>query len=318
MESLIQLDSFAIQSTLPILLKDRTTTKNIIWATNNYQDGYGNDYEERDEITVESLKGLNSIDIQPRVLKTLEAQKSRTKKRAEVFTPSWICNLINNACDEQWFGKPNVFNTLTDNNEWIAKTEKIEFPKTKRKTWQKYVLSRRIEITCGEAPYLVSRYDTTTGELICISKRIGMLDRKLRIINENVCSEEEWFEWVIKAYQSTYGYEFQGDNLLIARMNLILTFVDYMKYKWEKEPSEEQLKKIATIISWNIWQMDGLTYEVPLGGPLDEAPQQMTIDDLTGQTNFSKDEKLYVKIRNWRNGNTVRTIYFKDLRKESR
>ena len=318
MESLIQLDSFAIQSTLPILLKDRTTKKNIIWATNNYQDGYGNDYEERDEITVESLKGLNSIDIQPRVLKTLEAQKSRTKKRAEVFTPSWICNLMNNSCDEQWFGRPDVFNTLADNNDWIVKTEKIEFPKTKRKSWQKYVLSRRIEITCGEAPYLVSRYDTTTGELICIPKRIGMLDRKLRIINENVCSEEEWFEWVTKAYQSTYGYEFQGDNLLIARMNLILTFVDYMKYKWEKNPSEEQLKKIATIISWNIWQMDGLTYEVPLGGPLDETPQQMTIDDLTGQTNFSKDEKLYVKIRNWRNGNTVRTIYFKDLRKESR
>ena len=125
MENLIQLDSFAIKTTLEILLLDRTTKKNIIWATNSYQDGYGDDYEERDEITIDALNGLNAIDIQPRVFKTLEAQKSRTKKRAEVFTPSWLCNQMNNICDEQWFGRPDVFNVETDNHEWKAKNGKI-------------------------------------------------------------------------------------------------------------------------------------------------------------------------------------------------
>ena len=47
MENLIQLDSFAIQTTLSILLLDRTTKRNIIWATNSYLN-YGDDYEERD------------------------------------------------------------------------------------------------------------------------------------------------------------------------------------------------------------------------------------------------------------------------------
>lgn len=313
MENLIQLDSFAIKTTLNILLSDRTTKKNIIWATSSYLT-YGDDYEERDEITIDALKGLNAIDIQPRVLKTLEAQKSRTKKRAEVFTPSWICNKMNNACDEQWFGKKDVFNVENADNTWKSNGGRIGFPKEKRKSWQDYVLSRRIEITCGEAPYLVSRYDTTTGELIQVSQRIGMLDRKLRVVGENTSTEEEWFGWVVKAYQSTYGYEFQGDNLLIARMNLILTFVDYMNDKWKKSPTQEQLKTIAKIISWNIWQMDGLTYKVPLGGPNGQNANQTTI----AECEEKKDEKLYVKIRNWRNGKSVRTIYFKDLRKETK
>lgn len=291
MDKLIQLDSFTIKTTLEILLLDRTTKQNIIWATNSYQH-YGEGYNEGNEITIDALKGLNAIEIQPRVLKTFETQKNRTKKRAEVFTPSWICNKMNNSCDEQWFGRKDVFNIENDDNTWETKCGRIEFPKEKRKSWQDYVLSRRIEITCGEAPYLVSRYDTTTGELINVSKRIGMLDRKLRVVGENTSTEEEWFEWVVKAYQSTYGYEFQGDNLLIARINLILTFVDFMNYKWKKNPTQEQLKKIATIISWNIWQMDGLTYEVPLGGSIG---------------------KQSAKIRNWRNGKSVRTMYFKDM-----
>ena len=292
MKNLIQLNDAAIKTTLDILLLDRTTEQNIIWATNSYNN-YGKGYDEKDEIIVESIKGLKTIDIQPRVLKTLEAQKNRTKKRAEVFTPSWICNKMNNSCDEQWFGHKNVFNVENDDKTWTTQRDKIQF--TNKKTWQDYVLLRQLEITCGEAPYLVSRYDTTTGELINIKERIGLLDRKLRVINENTNTEDAWFEWVVKAYQSTYGYEFQGDNLLIARTNLILTFVDYMNYKWQKEPTEEQLKTIATIISWNVWQMDGLTYEVPLGGP-------------SNKTN----DKLYSKIIDWQT-NSVNTFCFKDI-----
>lgn len=56
--------------------------------------------------------------------------------------------------------------------------EKIKFPDKKDRTWQKYVDERRLEITCGEAPYLVSRYDAVSGEPLELKDRIGMLDRK--------------------------------------------------------------------------------------------------------------------------------------------
>ena len=98
-----------------------------------------------------------------------------------------------------------------------------------------------MEITCGEAPYLVSRYDTVTGKPIKVQKRIGLLDRKLRVINENVDDASDWFLWVKKAYQSIYGYEYQGDNLLLARKNLLLTFVDNMVYKFDRQPSPTYL-----------------------------------------------------------------------------
>ena len=86
-----------------------------------------------------------------------------------------------------------------------------------------------------------------------------------------------------------------------------------MNYRWKKAPTQEQLKTIAKIISWNIWQMDGLTCEVPLGGPETYNSRQTVITGFEEK----RDEKIYSKIRNWRNGNSVRTFYFKDLRKES-
>lgn len=55
--------------------------------------------------------------------------------------------------------------------------------------------SKRLEITCGEAPYIVSRYDAATGEIIPIERRIGILDRKLRVVNENTETEEDWLFW---------------------------------------------------------------------------------------------------------------------------
>lgn len=79
--------------------------------------------------------------------------------------------------------------------------------------------SRRLEITCGEAPYLFSRYDVATTELIFPTiRRIGILDRKLRIVDKNTDTYEEWLKWTIQAFEASYGYEYQGVNVLIARV----------------------------------------------------------------------------------------------------
>lgn len=291
---LFNLNEKIIKDYLHLLLKDKTTKQNIFWGTSNYKE-FGEEYSSDKQITYSSVLKLPNTIFCPRVLKDQEIQKTRTRDKAEVFTPSWICNLMNNYLDEEWFGKKNSFN-VQEGKVWTAKRGKIIFPPNKH--WQDYIYLKKIEITCGEAPYLVSRYDTSTGELIKISKRIGLLDRKIRVINENTKTEEEWFEWIIKAYQSIYGYEYQGDNLLIARINLLLTFIDNMKNKWKREPDKKEMKKIINIITWNIFQMNGLTAELI-------------------QPIKNTDEN-YSKIRNWRKGMSASTVYFKSIGKENK
>lgn len=250
---LLDLDSM----TLSILLKDNSSGKNIIWATDDYSNlGYA----KEDYITIFSITGKNGKIIKPRVSKTKQEQITRIRNKAEVFTPSWICNKQNNLIDNAWFEKENVFNIEIDKT-WITNNEKVQFPKNK--TWQDYILSNRLEITCGEAPYLASRYDSVSGEYIPLSSRIGILDRKLRIVCENVDNEEDWYNWSIKAVKSIYGYEWQGDSVLLARENLLYTFIDYYENKFSKSLSKEQIREVAYILSWNIWQMDGLKFVIP-------------------------------------------------------
>lgn len=268
MEELISLKSYPVYHTLRMLLKDKTTKKNIIWATNSYEDQLGENYDDKKQITVGALVGMNPIELQPRILKSINEQKKRTKTKAEVFTPAWICNKMNNYCDEDWFGRKNVFNIENGDNTWTIVDKTIEFDK--ENDWKKYVDSRRMEITCGEAPFLVSRYDASTGKAIPVKERIGILDRKLRIVNENTYNKTDWLKWTKRAFESIYGYEFQGDNLLVGRLNLLMTFYEYYQDRWNKDPSISELKKVANIISWNLWQMDGLTGCVPLGDPKEE------------------------------------------------
>lgn len=250
---------------LETLLLDRTTSNNIIWATDSYSE-HGDGFCFHDPITIEKITGENGLIIRPRALKTAEEQVARSKDKAEVFTPSWICNAQNNLVDYRWFGYEAFNNEVYDKDDkhsWVP-TEKVDFEHS-GKTWKDYVTDTRMEITCGEAPYLVSRYDTTTGEFIPLKKRIGLLDRKLRVINENAKDREEWMDYAKKAYQNIYGYEWQGDNLLLAREALFLTYIEYYKdfFGEDAKPNVLSLKKIAEIISWNIWQMDGIKFVVP-------------------------------------------------------
>lgn len=256
--NLIDLTDSNIQQVLPQLLIDKTSKKNILWATDYYN------YPAESEIQIAQLAG-NIIE--PRVQKAIEAQSDRTKSFAEVFTPSWICNQMNNYADESWFERKNVFNIEQDQT-WTSTENKIEF--SENKPWTEYVYSRRLEITCGEAPFIVSRYDAATGDIIPIKNRIGILDRKLRVVNENTESEEDWLLWTTRAFQSVYGYEFQGDNLLIARINLLMTFIEYLQDRWQRNPSASELKTITNIIVWNIWQMDGFTNTIPFSKATEE------------------------------------------------
>lgn len=255
--SVMELDS----ELLTILLQDKNSGKNIIWATEDYSE-YGYGFGKTDEIYVRSITGANGNIIRPRTEKTKKEQQTRIKDKAEVFTPSWVCNKQNNLVDNAWFGRENVFNTEHEKT-WITTKGKIEFPSTDGKGWEDYIAANRLEISCGEGPYLASRYDTVTGKAIALKNRIGLLDRKLRVVSENVSIEAEWYKWAKKAIQSIYGYDWQGDNVLLTRENLLYTFIDYYVAKFDVYPIKEYLREIAEILSWNIWQMDGLKFVIP-------------------------------------------------------
>lgn len=299
MGKLVDITTGPVRAVLGVLVRDKTTRKNIIWATDTYA-ALGDGFQDRQQLT-EALLLSHPDTIMPRIDKSREAQAARTRKKAEVYTPVWLCNEINNFCDSEWFGRKNVFNTMDDQHGWEPVQGKIDFPEGK--TWQQYVDSRRLEITCGEAPFLVSRYDASNGELIEPPlRRIGILDRKLRIVNENTGSYLDWLKWSVRAMEASYGFEYQGDNLLIARANILLTYVDYYKERWGCVPDKNLLHRVATRIVWNIWQMDGLKDTVPLGRPFEEF-HQMDIYDFGISDRIERKEEqdaAYCRIFNWR------------------
>lgn len=126
-----------------------------------------------------------------------------------------------------------------------------------------------MEMACGEAPYLASRYDTTTGEHISIDNRIGIFDRKMRVVNENTPTQPTKFNkrhWLRKAYQalqSVYGFDWQGDNVFLSRETLLISFCEYYMARWGRMPHLSAIVKAAEIIAWNIWQMDGTRFTIP-------------------------------------------------------
>ncbi len=300
---------------LEILLKDRSTGKNILWATDNYS-SHGPEYGKEKAIELPLITGHHSRLVKPRTMKSQREQMLRTRDMAETFTPSWICNKQNNLVDEAWFGRKDVFNTETGKS-WVPSDGAVGFCDVPGKTWQDYVKAPRLEMTCGEAPYLVSLYDTTSGEQIPIKQRIGLLDRKLRVVGENTLTEEEWVKWAVEAYKATYGYEFQGDNLLLARENLIFTFIDYFQDRFNRLPAQNLIDEIAFIISWNLWQMDGMKYVVPFSC-INETESQLSLFGDTEESllecpgcktgNVRAHNGTYCKIMNWKEGKAITAV----------
>lgn len=223
---------------LEILLQDKTTQKNILWATDSYEK-MGESYRFQSEIKTNLITGTFGNLIQPRAIKSKEEQLLRTRDKAEVFTPLSIVKQMNEACDTA---------TVTAQN------------------WQEYVSLLKLEITCGEAPFIVSRYDPVADSqsLLPLAERVGFLDYKMRVVSTYSNTHEDWIEWAKIAFKSSYGYEWQGDSLLIARENLLYTFLDYYEAKFNEKPSLDLQKEFAEIIVWNIFQMDGLKYVIPM------------------------------------------------------
>lgn len=303
---------------LDILLIDRTRHKpsrshNIIWATDSYQKRYekkvGKAYALKKQILREQITGLNGKHIQPRAAKSREEQIARTKDKAEVFTPLKIVGEMNMAIN--W-----------NCGHWPANID----------NWVDYISEKRLEITCGEAPFIASRYDPTKNknDVEPIKKRVGFLDYKLRAVSEFTNNKKDWLKYAEIALKASYGYEWQGDNLLIARENILLTMDDFykdfckkkLKLKSKQNLTDEQLEYFAEIISWNIFQMDGLKCVVPMSCRhstkiipgektlLWETPDTIEKYECEG-CKFNRPTKhngKYVKIMDWENNKSIKFV----------
>lgn len=258
---------------LKILLKDRTTKKNIVWATHSYE-LLGKGFAPSDRITPSRVTGTYANLIQPRSEKSKYEQKDRTKIRAEVFTPTWLVEKQNGYME--------------------AELEALDL--------KDYIQVRWLEITCGEAPYMVTRYDTVTGEEIPLSERVGFVDRKLQRISREVSNEATFYELVKKAYRASYGYEYQGDSLLLARENLLATFEDYYLAKTGNQPTLEQQKEIATIISYNVFQMDGLKKISPYSATQEQSQQLSLFSD---ELEVQEVEESKTQIKDWKKNKMI-------------
>lgn len=310
---LIEFDTYPVKDVLDILLHDKSTKNNIIYATDAYLESEPAAAETAPILSSQIIGDSPTVRIVPRVQKTLDEQTGRTKAKAEVFTPSWMVNMMNNNLEATWFGQRDVFNREQDDHTWVPTTGQVEFPNTKKHTWHDYVDNRRMEITCGEAPFLVSRYDAATGEILPVDQRIGLLDRKLRIVDERAIDDDDWWRWTLRAFQSVYGYEFQGDSLLIARANLLLTFTDHYRNRFHENPPTRHLKQIANVIAWNLWQMDGLTETIPFRKEPVQGVGLDLLDIADIDTNpDSENVPVLVRLYDWR---AKKSLLYKDLMK---
>lgn len=258
---------------LKILLKDRTTKKNIVWATHSYE-LLGKGFAPSDRINPSKVTGNYANLIQPRSEKSKYEQKDRTKIRAEVFTPTWLVEKQNGYVEVE------------------LETLNLE----------DYIQVRWLEITCGEAPYMVTRYDTVTGEEIPLSERVGFVDRKLQRISREVSDEVTFYELIKEAYRASYGYEYQGDSLLLARENLLATFEDYYLAKTGNQPTLEQKKEIATIISYNVFQMDGLKKISPYSATQKQSQQLSLFSD---ELEVEQAEESKTQIKDWKKNKMI-------------
>lgn len=173
---------------------------------------------DAEPMTVERARALL-----PRCMKPHDERSSRQDNYAEVFTPLWMVRIMTDEVDP-----------VCDD-------------------WQSYVCVRVLEPTCGEAPFLTTRYDPSLSLSQHSCERVGMLDRKLSAIPP--CPDRT--EWCLRALQSCHGCELNADSLLLARVNVLLTFIDACA------PSHDAIMRACDIITWNLWQMDMYTLSPP-------------------------------------------------------
>lgn len=286
---------------LNIILFDRSASRDLVFATSMYKI-HGELYKEDGYITPKLISGKMKNLIKPKINK-----KPSDIDRVKLIFDSWRFNVDNDKHNFK-FDCNNVF------GDELGSCLNVE-------DWKNSISKKILIMECEEATCLVTRYNLETKEVIEPFKRRGILDKRLNLINQNINDEKEWYDMVLVAYKSIYGFDYRGDNVLLARENLLHDFVDNYRYKFYKDPSEEQLIEVAKIVSWNIWQMDALKFVIPFSCiNIRKEDFQLSIfedenEALTGNwcmgcrfDDFKKHNGTYCKIKDWDSGKIIKFV----------
>ena len=107
------------------------------------------------------------------------------------------------------------------------------------------------------------------------------------------------------------------ENILIGLRRECAGEREYYKEKFGKDPMLRSINKIANIISWNIWQMDGLKGVVPNSCRNGVTEKKQTLfgeEDVVvncagcQKENVRTHNGLYCIIRDWTNNKKIRFI----------
>jgi hypothetical protein len=142
------------------------------------------------------------------------------------------------------------------------------------------------------------------------------------VVSKYCDKKADWLFWAKEAFKASYGYEWQGDNVLLARENLLYTLIDYYQDKFGRRPTVKVQEEFAEIISWNIFQMDGLHYVAPMSCHheskiipgertlFEEIPEKVEKHECEG-CKFNQPRKhngRYAKIMDWEKNKAVKFV----------
>ena len=133
---------------------------------------------------------------------------------------------------------------------------------------------------------------------------------------ENTETKEEWVEWAKIAVQNIYGYDWQGDNVFLARENVLISTAEHYEYRFNEKMPVDLLKEFAEIVSWNIWQMDGLKFVIPNSCKA-EVDNQLTLFEMKKEeeecegcrtNNCFRHTGMYCLIMDWQKKEKVKFV----------
>ena len=206
-------------------------------------------------------------NVSPHYLRTQSDRKQRAQKQAEVVTPLKLVKMM-------------VDNLVKESPEIVN-------------SWQALAKSTVLEPACGETPFITTRYDIETGDIIPLNKRVGFLDRKFAEIDKAVNNEKDWLKWAFEAVNSVWGFDADGGSVLIARTNIVNTFADHLQEKWNRTPTRKELKWLATITQHNYFQDDyKIAFEKLKRADRLPLPKELNDNETYNQAIMANDERV--------------------------
>ena len=190
-----------------------------------------------------------------------------------------------NSLDAAWFGHEPAFNTESASG-WQTLSEPVAFDDPFH--WKKYVIRPVFLFQAGRGQALVFRPFALGAQPMPYEKRMGILDRRLRIISENTREESEWLRWAESALQSLYGTDSSPLSIFQARLSAIMAVREAYAQRFGAQLPVREEKYMVTTLCWNLFQMDPVT---GCSFPVEEkpAPVQLSLFETPAAQSSEQD-----------------------------